>query len=295
MAPRKRYIDSEWADSLVGLPMKVPDYWWKEYTTHNLNDGRIVSFDESSQKWHLLLHTQEDGDDLYPMAYAAVCEYSDNQSSSFQDFVLHVDPILEGGDEIDAGGTWYKRSSAEEWTQVQEGEGRTIDPIPWTGGDEEFPVNITDEEVDQLRDSSGQILYEKVFRYCLPRFGDNDEQTLFEFQAARMRNYMRKRVIEDNWTPKYYTGDRKITAGHVARYCGACMAKMIMGNQTIIQIISTRDIFNAIPSIQASMTKNCLEDLTTCLHYSDDWECDSDWDLIYPDPKVEAEPGTARF
>jgi hypothetical protein len=39
MAPRKRYIDSEWADSLVGLSMKVPDYWWKEYTTHSLNDG----------------------------------------------------------------------------------------------------------------------------------------------------------------------------------------------------------------------------------------------------------------
>jgi hypothetical protein len=43
------------------------------------------------------------------------------------------------------------------------------------------------------------------------------------------------------------------------------------------------------------MTKNCLEDLTTCLHYSDDWECDGNWDDIYPGPKVEAEPGTARF
>jgi hypothetical protein len=64
----------------------------------------------------------------------------------------------------------------------------------------------------------------------LPRFGDNDEQILFEFQAVRMRSYMQKRVIEDNLAPKYYTGDRKITAGHVARYYGACMAEMIMGN-----------------------------------------------------------------
>jgi hypothetical protein len=185
--------------------MKVPDYWWKEYTTHSLNDGRIVSFDESTQKWDLLLHTQEDGDDVYAMAYAAVCEYSDKQASSYQDFVLPVEPIFEGGDEIDGGGTRYKRSSPEEWTQVQEGGGRSIDPIPWTGGDEEFSVNITDEEVDQLRDASGEIRYEKVFRYCLPRFGDNDEQTLFEFQAARMRNYMMKRVVQDGWTPKYYT------------------------------------------------------------------------------------------
>ena len=45
MAPRKRYINPEWADSLVGLSMKVPDYWWKEYTdTHSLNPVKLVFF-----------------------------------------------------------------------------------------------------------------------------------------------------------------------------------------------------------------------------------------------------------
>jgi hypothetical protein len=64
---------------------------------------------------------------------------------------------------------------------------------------------ITDEEIESLKDSAGEIRCEKVFDWCLPRFGENDEQTLYEFQAARMRNYMRKRVItiEDDWTPKY--------------------------------------------------------------------------------------------
>jgi hypothetical protein len=38
-----------------------------------------------------------------------------------------------------------------------------------------------------------------------------------------MGNYMRKRVIENNWTPKYYIGDKKITADHVARFYGACI------------------------------------------------------------------------
>ena len=44
------------------------------------------------------------------------------------------------------------------------------------------------------------------------------------------------------------------------------------------------------------MTKNALEDLTSCLHYSDDWdpECGSDWDDIYDDPKVVAATGTAK-
>jgi hypothetical protein len=53
-------------------------------------------------------------------------------------------------------------------------------------------------------DNDKEIRFEKVFQWCLPRYGENDEQTLFEFQADRMRNYMRKRVVQDDWTPKYY-------------------------------------------------------------------------------------------
>jgi hypothetical protein len=50
-------------------------------------------------------------------------------------------------------------------------------------------------------DDNKEIRYEKVFEWCLPRFGD-DNQTLFEYQAARMQNYMTKRIVEDEWTPK---------------------------------------------------------------------------------------------
>jgi hypothetical protein len=57
--------------------------------------------------------------------------------------------------------------------------------------DEEFSVKITDEEVELLKDENGEIRYEKVFRWCLPRYGDDDDESLFEFQAARMRNYMK--------------------------------------------------------------------------------------------------------
>jgi hypothetical protein len=35
------------------------------------------------------------------------------------------------------------------------------------------------------------------------------------------------------------------------------------------------------------------EDLTVCLHYSDDWECKDDLDDIYDDPKVEADASMA--
>ena len=68
---------------------------------------------------------------------------------------------------------------------------------------EDFAVNITDEEVEKLKDGNGEIQYEKLFRSCLPLFGDDDddddddETSSFEFEAARMRNYMRKRMVED--------------------------------------------------------------------------------------------------
>ena len=76
-----------------------------------------------------------------------------------------------------------------------------------------------------------EIRFENVFRWCLPVFGDDDDETsLFEFQAARMRNYMRKRMVADGWKPKYYTGDKVITGDHVARFYGVCLAKMFMGN-----------------------------------------------------------------
>jgi hypothetical protein len=78
--------------------------------------------------------------------------------------------------------------------------------------DEDFSVNITDEEVELLKDETGEIRYEKVFQWRLPQFGDGDDydENLFEFQAARMRNYMRKRVLEENYKPRYYTGDKGI-------------------------------------------------------------------------------------
>jgi hypothetical protein len=41
------------------------------------------------------------------------------------------------------------------------------------------------------------------------------------------------------------------------------------------------------------MPRNALENLTVCLHYSDDWECTDNWDDIYDDPKVEADASRA--
>ena len=143
-------------------------------------------------------------------------------------------------------------------------------------------------------DDRREIRYEKVFEWCLPKFGDDNDQSLFEFQSARMRNYMKKRMIEDAWAPKYYSWENEIEADHVARFYGAMLAKMLCGNRSINQIFCTREIFNAVPSIQESMPKNALEDMTSCLHYSDDWDLmgADDWLDIY-ETKVDADPNMA--
>jgi hypothetical protein len=50
MALRINKIDTEWANSLVGLHLKVPDNWWVNYNGTNLHDGKIVSFDRVNRK-----------------------------------------------------------------------------------------------------------------------------------------------------------------------------------------------------------------------------------------------------
>jgi hypothetical protein len=146
-----------------------------------------------------------------------------------------------------------------------------------------------------LKDENGEIRYEKVFQWCLPRYGEDNDESLLEFQAARMRNYTRKRVVEDGFKPRYYIGGKVITGDHVARFYGACLGRMLNGGRSIDQIFSTREMLDDVPSIQASMTKGALEDLTICLHYSDDWDPEDDgvWDDIYDDAKVVAPPSTA--
>ena len=65
-------------------------------------------------------------------------------------------------------------------------------PIPFTGEREEFDVDITEEEINSMKDSNGTIQFiMDVMRWCLPRF-DNGETDLFTWQAQQiMSNYLR--------------------------------------------------------------------------------------------------------
>jgi hypothetical protein len=79
MTSRTNKIDIEWANSLVGLPVKIPDNWWVGYTGTYLHDGKLVAFDVVNQNWCVELDDQDD-DDHYLIAYDAVCEYTPTNS-----------------------------------------------------------------------------------------------------------------------------------------------------------------------------------------------------------------------
>jgi hypothetical protein len=98
----------------------LPDNWWVNYSGTNLHDGKIVSFDRVSRKWNLLLDVQDD-DDVYRLAYDAICECSNKEYSTFNQYQLPYNPVLVGDDAIETeDGTLYSLTLAEEWMRVDE-------------------------------------------------------------------------------------------------------------------------------------------------------------------------------
>ena len=60
MEHNERIIDPEWAETLVGLWMSVPNHWWKGYKGNTLHQGPIVMFLEDTNQWQLPLDDVDD-------------------------------------------------------------------------------------------------------------------------------------------------------------------------------------------------------------------------------------------
>lgn len=93
-------------------------------------------------------------------------------------------------------------TSRDDWEKV-EGDvmPRQLDSVPYTGNDEWFTPNITEEELASLMDANGDNRFESVFEWMLPKYG---EQDYFEFIAARMQNYMLHIIRHKDFKPKHY-------------------------------------------------------------------------------------------
>ena len=150
VGPRTDNIDLEWANKLEGLRVKVPNRWWANYTDGRLNDGRIGTFDPSSNLWELILDDQTWG--IFNMRYDAIYQYTDELASTFENYRanLLMNAVSAADEEIVVTGeaeTKYVRTNPMDWKKINVSDGdtgRTIDPVPWEGDTEEFSVKITD-------------------------------------------------------------------------------------------------------------------------------------------------------
>jgi hypothetical protein len=196
---------------------------------------------------------------------------------------------------VQATPTIYTITDKDNWVFCgKDGVGRSIDPIPWTGGDEDFSPKITPEELEMLKDEHGVIRYWKVNEWLLPTIGGNP---YFEWLAARMRNYMVHLIRSKEYRPRYYNPAEGlvIEADHVTRFFGCHIARMLRGYPGIRECWSTRDLLDAVQLMKESMPRDAYEDMTRCLHFVDDWidDDDEDWNSIYTDEKYDVHPDSA--
>ena len=178
-------VDLEWANTLVGLRLKVPSSWWLGCTGNYLHDGKLIWSDQILVRWVLQLNDLLE-QEPYLMRWDAVIKYADSDASTYLNYNLPATPILAPPMEAEIGGKKYSRTSPDDWLIVDNGNARSIDQIEFTDSNEQFTVKITPDELESLKDKQGTVRYMNVFEWCLPRFINSDGRTesLWEWQAA---------------------------------------------------------------------------------------------------------------
>ena len=374
-------VDEEWAATLVGLPMAVPNSWWEGYKRDDdtLNAGTIVGVDfhQPNSKYFQL----ECGDEIYAMRYDAVYQYVDTDHASYDAAKFRLplsapaNPEHERGvtiaprkkkkqtilrddedddDDEDEGSDDYfatppKRSkpavrkrkhnkrkatinpdlvfgavanagagandgieaSVDEdptttadpnrytmtdkvdWTRRENGTGRIIEPVPYTGPSELFDIELEDGDLEKMKDAHGTIRFHLVFDWLLPKFGEGlDEDGFYEFVAARMRNYMIQIIRKHAFSPEYFDpyDEKIITADNVARFFGCQLVRAIKGLPSVRDCWSTRESLDAIGTAKESMPRAAFSDMQRCMHFADDWEEEDRevWGDNFVDKKFES-------
>ncbi|KAL7549930.1 hypothetical protein ACHAWF_013185 [Thalassiosira exigua] len=91
--PAVSSIDPEWASSLVGLEIKVPEHWWQG-RSRKLHGGRITStsLDDDAGR-HFVFETNDEPGVTYPIRYDAVRKYADENQPNFSEYDLPNRPM----------------------------------------------------------------------------------------------------------------------------------------------------------------------------------------------------------
>ena len=92
MEHNEHIIDPEWANTLLGLRVSLPNHWWTGFRGNRLRQGCLVLFLENTNQWQFLLD-DVDNDNHYAMRYKGVCEYTDAEAGTYLSYTLPPEPV----------------------------------------------------------------------------------------------------------------------------------------------------------------------------------------------------------
>ena len=161
LASKWYQIDKEWATELVGLRMKVRGsfliilewlYWGRKETTF---DGRIIKeYNHDKRRWLIQF---DNNDNVQHMCYDTVIKYADKDAGTFRDYRLPKNPITPPEEAATHHNETFAMADKLDWAEIFEERNHPtipdMTPIPFTGEREEFDVNITQEEINTMKDS----------------------------------------------------------------------------------------------------------------------------------------------
>ena len=82
-------IDAEWAETLVGLRLNIPNRWWPGYDDGGLNRGHIAAIDfNASNTFYFQVELDDEPGAHYAMRYDSVVLYADEEQRGFSRYRL---------------------------------------------------------------------------------------------------------------------------------------------------------------------------------------------------------------
>ena len=174
MATKWNVIDKEWATELVGLRMQVRGSFWNGLSgqeKRTFYGGIIKEYNHDKKRWLIQFDNDDDEDQF--MQYDAVLKFADEDAGTFGTFRLPVTPVSPPEEQAVHQNKTFVMADKLDWTEIfkdtNHPEIPDMTPIPFTGEREEFDVDITEEEINNMNDSNGTIRFMNVMRWCLPQ------------------------------------------------------------------------------------------------------------------------------
>ena len=105
-------LEKEWALSLVGIPLAVPEYWWPGHKGSKRCRGTIAFVDPlaRNQSYFALKLDDAPPDEVYGMKYSAVREYVNRSHPDFTHYHLRL-PKVPPNEETDKPAVHARRGS----------------------------------------------------------------------------------------------------------------------------------------------------------------------------------------